>query len=166
MRSFMFSFSSSFFYHTQFRKCFKTLFGIVYSAIGTSTTADGELLVHGLMILANVKELSENKRRLFRKKRYQLMKKTNLKRIKNGVYLLPFENPKPSVNELWDYEQIESLMLEFNVKAQYFAATQVRIGDCVTVPSFDDDTRISELGVHLSGIETYFLLSPIKISKK
>jgi len=92
------------------------------------------------------------------------MKKTSLERIKNGVYFLPFKNPKPSENELGPYEQIERLILEFNIKAQYFAATQVKIEHCVDLPSFNADTRISELD--LSGMESYFVLSPIKIPRK
>jgi len=123
-----------------------------------------EWLVHGLMILTYLEELSESRRRLFRKKRHQLMKKINLIRIKNGVYLLPFENSKPSENELRAYEQIESLILEFNVKALYFAATRVKIQVCVDLPSVNADTRMSEFDP--SGMESYFVVSPIKIPRK
>jgi len=105
-----------------------------------------------------LEELSESKRRLFRKKRQQLMKKINLVRIKNGVYLLPFEKRKPSINEIRVFEQIEDLIRESHVKARYFVASQVKPQTQMTVGPLEELKK----GI-FSGGEIYFVLEPIKV---
>lgn len=110
------------------------------------------MLMHGLMIITNLKELSESNSRLFRKKRKQLMKKTNLKHVKNGVYLIPFENTEPSEGEIQVYEQNESLIRHFNVKASYFVATQVEIEHVIEGDTFP--------------FQSYLVIKPIKILRK
>jgi hypothetical protein len=98
-------------------------------------------------MVVDMKELSESDNRLFRKKRRQVARRTNLKRLKNGVYLLPFENPRsPSSKEIYAFEQVEELMNDFDVKVSYFAASQV-----------DVETLVIE------GIDAYFVLSPIRV---
>jgi hypothetical protein len=105
--------------------------------------------MHGLLMVTDMKELSESNKRLFRKKRRQVAKRTNLKRLKNGVYLLPFENPRnPSSNEIDAFEQVEELMNDFDVKVTYFAASQVEVDSLV-----------------IEGMDSYFVLSPIRISR-
>jgi hypothetical protein len=105
--------------------------------------------MHGLLLVTDMKELSESGKRLFRKKRRNVAKKTNLKRLKNGIYLLPFENPRsPSSKEIDAFEQVEELMNDFDVKVTYFAASQVNVDSLV-----------------LEGKDAYFVLSPIKISR-
>ena len=113
--------------------------------------------MHGLLMVTDVKELSDSSKRLFRKKRHQLAKRTNLKRIIKGVYLLPFENPrKPSTNEVEAFEQIEELMHEFHVGVSYFVATQVEPEHPVTGNPFKGGK------IDMAKIKCYFILRPIR----
>jgi predicted transcriptional regulator of viral defense system len=101
------------------------------------------------MIITDMKALSESDRRLFRKKRHQITKKTSLKRLKNGVYFLPFENPVPSEDELMAFELVEDLVLEFRPDIKYFYATEV------------EPQHVTEG----TSSEAFFLLTPIRKSR-
>ena len=102
-----------------------------------------------------MKDLSASRRRLFRKKRAKLMKRTKLKRMKNGVYFVSFEDPKPSINEI---EEIRDLIQGFQVKAYFFAASQVEIERWIEGDAFDEKGKLDP-----SRLKSYFVFKPIKI---
>lgn len=112
-------------------------------------------MTYGLMMITDLKELDESKRRLFRKKREKLIRRTSLKRIKNGVYLIPFEKPVPSESEIQDYERVESLMREFQVKADHFFVTQV-----------EEPEHQAQLSPNDIMSKLYFVLRPIKVLRR
>lgn len=114
---------------------------------------DGGNMVYGLMIVTYQQKLSESERRLFRKRKHQIFKRTDLKQIKNGVYLLPFEKKTViSEKEFETYDEFEDLMKDFEVKTNYFWVTEAEPKIIGTTPSKSGK----------SSIEGYFLLKPIK----
>lgn len=114
-------------------------------------------MTYGLMIITDLTGLSEAESRLFRKKRKQLMKRTSLKKVKNGVYFIPCEKFVLSKNEVVDFEQIEGLIREFQVRASYFMVTQIEPEYLVEGDPFEDGR------LDVSRMKNYFVLKPIKI---
>jgi len=109
------------------------------------------------MIITDLTALSESWRRLFRKKRMQLMRRTSLKRIKHGVYLIHLKKIVLSKNELEDFRQIWDLIREFHVKANYFMVTRIKPQDWVEGNPFKNGK------LDVARIKNYFVLEPIKI---
>lgn len=102
------------------------------------------------------KEDENGKRRLYRKKRLQLQKRMKkwikLKRLKNGVYLLPIGDPrKPTDIEMAFWEKLDELFNAFHVKVTYYAATKVK-------PDF--------LVFGRKPLDSYFIMSPVRRLRK
>jgi hypothetical protein len=109
-------------------------------------------MVYGIMIILQLKGLDENQQRLLRKKRHQIMKKTNLVRVTNGVYLFPFEKRIPTDEEFFGFQRIWELLNELDVEARYFATTEVK-------PELAATTHSKKNRVFGQG---YFLVRPFK----
>jgi len=114
-------------------------------------------LIVGLLIVIDMKDLSASKRRLFRKKRRKLMERTRLERIKNGVYFVSFEDPKPSTHEI---REVRDLIQRFHVKARFFLAQQVEIEDQFEADIYDETGKIDP-----SRLKGFFVVKPIKIQE-
>lgn len=115
-------------------------------------------ITYGLLIVTDMKDLSASKRRLFRKKRLKLMNRTKLERMKNGVYFVSFEDPKPSINEIRD---IKGLIQKFHVKAYFFLASQVEIEEWIEGDIYNEHGELDS-----SRLKGYFVFNPIKIEEK
>jgi hypothetical protein len=119
---------------------------------------DGQLL-HGLIIVVDLRGKKESAMRLFRKKRLQLERRTGLGSLKNGVYFLPIENPrKPSDGEIAAFERIDGLFRDLHVKTRYFVATEVKAETLVDSSEYDAIKAPFDMGK----IRVYFVLRPIR----
>jgi len=116
--------------------------------------------MYGLMVIIDLSDLRESGRRLFRKKRNQLMKRTNFHRIKNAVYFIPFKKFVPSGKEVEDFEQFWSLIRKFHVKALYFMISLVKPGYLVEGNPWKDGR------FDVSRMKNFFVLERIKIEEE
>jgi len=87
----------------------------------------------------------------------QLMRRTSLKRIKHGVYLIPLKNMMLSKDELKDFRQIWDLIRDFRVKANYFMVTRIKPQDWV------EGNPLKDGKLDVARLKNYFVLEPIKI---
>ena len=86
------------------------------------------------------------------------MKRTKLERMKDGVYFISFQDPPPSIQEI---REIRDLIREFDVKAHYFLASQVKIEEWTEGDAYDENGKLD-----FSRVRGYFVFNPIKIEEK
>ena len=119
---------------------------------------DGQLL-HGLIIVVDLKGKTESEMRLFRKKRLQLKKRTGLISLKSGVYFFPIKNHRRFSNgEAAALEHIDYMFKALDVKTRYFVATEVEAETQVDSSKYD----ALNAPFDMEKMKVYFVLRPIR----